>query len=133
MSSRSDRQSLLRDGERLMRWKMEAMEVLGRWELVAAKVPKDYIRLGENKSEGTGRYIEHLEARIAELEAIPPHPAFLAYVITDPSKGGGVIVKTETGWVHVGPEPPVPIDAKWGDKAWEHFRDIGPLGQSETP
>jgi cell wall assembly regulator SMI1 len=102
MIIRSDRQSLIRDGERLMRWKQEAMEVLARWDAVADKVPKAWMPLGKSKAESTGRYIEHLEARIAELQAIPPHPAYLPWVKTDLP----VIVKTETGWVHIGPEAP---------------------------
>jgi len=106
MIVRSDRASLIRDSERLMRWKLEAMEVLRQWDAVADKVPKAWMPLGRKRAESTGLYIEHLEARIAELQAIPPHPAYLPWVKTDLP----VIVKTETGWVHVGPEPPVPDD-----------------------
>jgi hypothetical protein len=106
---------------RLRAWKSEAMEVLRRWDDVAAKVDVPW---GEFKSDYVGREIDRLQARVAELEAIPPRPAFLPWAKLDPSDVG-VIVKTEAGWAYIGAKPPTPAD--WGSDAWEHFKNIGPM------
>lgn len=124
MSRKADREEL----RRLRSWKADAMTVLARWDEVADKITD--MPLGEFRSVVVGIRIDEmreeiaqLRAHVAELEAIPPHPAFLPWVQTDETKGGGVIVKIDGGWVHIGPNPP--INENWAHDAWDSFMKRG--------
>jgi hypothetical protein len=69
--------------------------------------------------------IDRLRARVAELEAIPPHPYHLPWVKVDPNVRA-LVLKTDVGWVYIGAEPPVP-DGPLGQNAWDAFLNIDPV------
>lgn len=77
--------------------------------------------------------IDWLRARVAELEARPPHPAFMPFVVVDPTVNA-IIVKTEIGWLHIGPQPPVQFEdpKDWAERVWRSFNDIGPFDFGST-
>lgn len=118
MSRKADREEL----RRLRSWKADAMTVLARWDEVADRVTD--MPLGEFKSIVVGRELDRLYARIAELEARPPHPWYLPWAKLDPTTAA-VIVRTDQGWVQISVDPPE--DTGWSAEAWEQFKNIGPI------
>lgn len=49
--------------------------------------------------------IDMLRAHVAELESIPPHPAWTPFIILEPMRSI-MVQRADGSWVHIGPEPP---------------------------